>query len=179
MRIKTSKAYRTGGWKGRGDPSRVMDLWVLAYGGMLPHPYHRVTAEAPPPSDTVDPSFERGSDTERDIERRIATQVLFQSLRDYHCAKHIIKKHNVAFKYHCRRTLDFLTREQRNTVMAGKEAWEWFINPPIEGEQTKYTLERCCELLGLKVDQVRVDALKPLAAKALKAGNHPAYPRAA
>ena len=97
---------------------------------------------------------------EHDIERAIAGQVLIQAMRDYHTAKKFIQRKNVAFRYHCRRSLDFLTDLEREMVMNGKEAWEWFVNDPLPNCEG-WTFQQCCEMLGYDPDEIRVKALTP------------------
>jgi hypothetical protein len=112
---------------------------------------------------------------ERDPERRIAGQVLLQSIRDYHCAKYIIKKNKVASRHRMRGDLDFLTRTQRDTLFNGKEAWEWITRKPLPGPQIGFTFDKCCEVLELDPIETRANALKASSARALKNAHCTAY----
>lgn len=117
----------------------------------------------------------RSDRPERDTERRVAGQVLLQAIRDYHCAKHFIQTSKLAKKYAVRKSVDFLTREQTELVFNVKEAWEWLTRPPLPGPQLGWTFDKCCETLDMNPVDVRVNALKPAAARALKNANHGAY----
>lgn len=98
---------------------------------------------------------------ERDTERRLAGQVLLQAIRDYHIAKYIIQKKNVKQRYLRMKNLDFLSREQKDSLFNGKDAWEWLVNPPLKGPSTGWTFVKCCEVLELDPEETRINAMRP------------------
>ena len=116
-----------------------------------------------------------GDRPERDTERRVAGQVLLQAIRDYHCAKHFIQKSRLAKKYAATNSVYFLTRDQTEVLFNGKEAWEWLTKAPLPGPERGWTFDRCCETLDMNPVEVRINAMKPAAARALKNANHGAY----
>ena len=109
-------------------------------------------------------------DPKWDTERRLAGAMLLLSMRDYHIAKKFIKKNNIAFRYHCRQSLNFLTDTDREIVMSGKSAKEWLYNEP-RGKAQGWTLAKVCDLLKLDINSVREVARKASTARLLDARN--------
>jgi hypothetical protein len=101
------------------------------------------------------PSNERQTRNEAQIME--AAAVLLQAFRDYHMAKKLIKKQKVTAE-----NFKSLPCERRNTIYAGKSAWEWFKNPPV-GNKPGYTFQGCCELLGFDPKRFTEKCLRPSA----------------
>ena len=105
---------------------------------------------------------------ELESERRTAAAMILWAIREYQAAKNIIRKKDVLRKFNWYGNLKFLDTNDRTTIRTGKEAWEWFKNKPKPNGKG-WTLERCCEILGLDTDQVKHSALLPSTWEMLKA----------
>lgn len=147
-----------------------VDSCLLGFNGSLPTPGLRLTARTP--KQKFQASKEEYRDPKWDVERRLAGAMLITSLRDYHHAKKFIKKNNIAFRYHCRKSLSFLTDTDRQLVMDGKEAHEWLFNEPVGSVKDQgWTLNKVCDLLKLDIRTVREVGKKASTSRLLDALN--------
>lgn len=100
-------------------------------------------------------------ETAAEQERVIAAALIARMFKDFHCAKRLIKKHKITeAKYHR------LDDETRQVILIGKLAWEWFKCPPLKRATKKLTLQDCCDVLHLDINQIRDVYLKPSAWRA-------------
>ena len=100
-------------------------------------------------------------------ERLTAAAIVLQSFIDYHSAKKLLADRGVngssSIAERVRRFRSRRSDEQVGTVLLGKTAWEWFINPPLKGCKDGWTLEKCCSVLHLDIDVIRKEFKKPSA----------------
>lgn len=112
-------------------------------------------------------------ETAAEQERVIAAALIARMFKDFHCAKRLIKKHKITVeKYAALDTEEICHKSPgggrglREQIMAGKLAWEWFKNEPLKRATKKLTLQDCCDVLHLDINQIRDVYLKPSAWRA-------------
>jgi len=122
-------------------------------------------------------------ETAAEQERVIAAALIKQMFKDFHHAKILIRKDKTQGVRWGRKitskTFNDLDPETQDVLMCGKRALEWFKNDPIHYKRArmmtakatrkapfpkeKITLQQCCDVLHLNIDNIRDAYLKPSA----------------
>lgn len=92
---------------------------------------------------------------EYEKERLMAAAHIILAVIDYHKAKRLIADRKITFE-------KFFTLDdwEKQTVLIGKSAHEWLTRKP-RAKGSGWTLEHCCELLGLRPHFIREEYVKP------------------
>lgn len=99
-------------------------------------------------------------DPKYDTERRLAAALIAQSIRDYHMGK------KLAIKKKIRCWLDCKNNAETELLANAMDAYAWFTSPPTPNG-SGWTLEKCCDVLGLDKEQVSAAARLPSSYRAL------------
>jgi hypothetical protein len=90
---------------------------------------------------------------------RLCGAIIETSILDWHRAKRLIYKERVGLDGNEMRANGRPMRDdKREIIFDGLRAHEWLFNEPLPGEIGKYTLQQCCERIGVSVDEVRARA---------------------
>lgn len=90
---------------------------------------------------------------------RLCGAIIETSILDWHRAKRFIYRENVTLDGNEMRANGRPIRDDRREIIFdGLRAHEWLFNEPLDGEIGKYTLQQCCERIGVSVDEVRARA---------------------